>query len=120
MSRSPRQRLDDALGAIEAARIADARLKECHQAGDRDGVRIAFDAILHDLFVIGEAIKALPAHLLESEPDVPWADVKGMRDVIGHAYHRIVPSIVHATVAQDLVLVESAIVRLITRLDAKE
>lgn len=46
-------------------------------------VAIAFDSILHNLFVIGEAVKSLPPELLESEPETPSNEIATMRDVIG-------------------------------------
>lgn len=61
---------------------------------------------------MGEAVKSLPAEVLVDEPDVPWADIKGMRDVIGHAYHQIVPAVIHTTVTRDLELVADAVQRM--------
>lgn len=40
------------------------------------------------------------------------ADMKGMRDVIGHAYHQIVPAVIHTTVAHDLEVVADAVQRI--------
>jgi uncharacterized protein with HEPN domain len=44
---------------------------------------------------------------------VPWRDIKGMRDVVGHQYHRIVPAVVHATVRTSLDPLEQAVRRLL-------
>ena len=112
MTRSVHERLNDILGAIEAARHADARLASADLEQSASEARLALDALLHNLFVIGEAVKALPREVLESEPDVPWRAIKGMRDVIGHGYHRVDTRVVQSTVRQDLALVESAIERL--------
>lgn len=112
MSRSIDERLTDILDAISRARVADRRLQEAAGAGDTDGVQMAFDAILYDLFIAGEAVKSLPGDVLAGEPDVPWADIKGMRDVIGHSYHQIVPAVIHATVARDLEVVADAVQRM--------
>lgn len=112
MSRSPQERLNDVLASIERAIQADAQLTEAVETGDELRNGIAFDAILHNLFVIGEAIKSLPAELLESEPDINWGNIIGMRDVIGHHYHRIVPEIVHATIESDLKPLHAAIARM--------
>jgi len=50
----------------------------------RDSMRI--DGVLHNLHVIGEAVKKLPRELREENPDIPWSEIAGMRDVIAHAY----------------------------------
>ena len=84
-----RERCNDILSAIEGARHADARFTSADTERNSGGARLALDALLHNLFIIGEAVKALPREVLESEPDVPWRAIKGMRDVIGHGYHRV-------------------------------
>ncbi len=38
---------------------------------------------------IGEIAKRIPTELLVTQPQVPWADVKGFRDVLLHRYHEI-------------------------------
>jgi uncharacterized protein with HEPN domain len=38
------------------------------------------------LIEIGEAVKAISPDVLESVPDVAWADVAGMRDRLAHRY----------------------------------
>lgn len=113
MSRSARQRLHDVLEAIRKARVADARLQAADVAGDLEGVEMAFDAVLLDLMVIGESVKALPAEVLAREPGIPWRDLMALRDRVGHHYHRIVPAIVHSSVRHDLAPLEAAVHRLL-------
>lgn len=112
MTRSLSERCDDILEAIQSARLADQRLRLAESLGDEAGVKIAFQAILHNLFVIGEAVKAIPSEILERDPEMPWSEIAAMRDVIGHHYHRIVPDIIHRTVESDLGPLEIAVRRL--------
>jgi uncharacterized protein with HEPN domain len=112
MTRTVDERLNDILEAISHARIADKRLRLADSLGDEAGVQIAFESILHNLFVIGEAVKALPLEILDREPQTPWRDIAAMRDVIGHHYHRIVPEIIHGTVEADLGPLETTVRRL--------
>lgn len=109
MSRAVEDRLRDIIDAIAHARIADARMKAAELAGDSEGVQVAFESVLHNLFVIGEAVKAIPAEILDQAPHVPWVEIAAMRDVIGHQYHRIVPAIVHRTVEYDLTPLEGSV-----------
>lgn len=113
MTRSVADRLQDILDGIARARFADAQLQIAASAGDAAAEQMAFDSILHNLFVIGEAVKALPANVLDREPDMPWSEIASMRDVIGHHYHRVVPEIIHGTVTNDLGPLEVVIVRLL-------
>ncbi|MFM9134735.1 MAG: DUF86 domain-containing protein [bacterium] len=115
MSRSVHERLQDILHAINRARIADKRMRLAQSLADDVGLQIAFEAILHNLFVIGEAVKSLPPEMLAEDPELPWNEIAAMRDVIGHRYHRIVPDIVHRTVEEDLVPLEAAVRRLLRR-----
>ncbi|MGH2928013.1 MAG: HepT-like ribonuclease domain-containing protein [Solirubrobacteraceae bacterium] len=101
MSRHERQRLDDITAAIAAIRSHLAR-------GElRDG--LVFDAIRARLIEIGEAVKALPTDLLDRQPDVPWAQVAGMRDRLAHRYFDTSHAILAATVEEDLPELERAV-----------
>lgn len=115
MTRSLAERFDDIIEAIRSARVADQRLRLAESLGDEAGLKIAFQAILHNLFVIGEAVKSIPVDVLEQDPTTPWSEIAAMRDVIGHHYHRIVPEIIHRTVASDLGPLETAVLRLRAR-----
>ncbi len=70
-----------------------------------DGVRLR-------LIEIGEAVKRISADVLATEPDVPWADVAGMRDWLAHHYFDTTRALVQATVADDLPALEAAVRRL--------
>lgn len=39
--------------------------------------------------VIGEAVKNLSQETRELAPEIPWADIAGLRDLIAHEYFRI-------------------------------
>lgn len=104
MSRRDRQRLDDIVAAIEAIRGHLDR-------GDlTDG--LVFDAVRVRLIEIGEAVKALPAERLDHDPDMPWAQIAGMRDRLAHRYFDTSHAIVSATVSEDLPELEAAVHRL--------
>jgi len=59
-------------------------------------------AVLHALQIIGEAASRLPDSLKQRYPDVPWADIVGMRNLIVHGYYVMDVEIVWKTVHQDL------------------
>jgi uncharacterized protein with HEPN domain len=104
VSRRDRERLEDITDAIAAIRSHVSR-------GDlSDG--LIFDAVRVRLIEIGEAIKALPNTLLDTEPAIAWSDIARMRDRLAHHYFESEHSIVAATVANDLGRLEGAIARL--------
>lgn len=110
MTRRDLERLTDIRDAITAIRSHVAR-------GDlSDG--LIFDAVRVRLIEIGEAIKALPAELLETEPTLPWSDIAGMRDRLAHHYFDTEHSIVTSTVEHELAPLEAAAARLEARVDS--
>ena len=43
-------------------------------------------AILHQLMVMGEAVKRLSADFRADHPEIPWVLIAGMRDKLIHGY----------------------------------
>jgi uncharacterized protein with HEPN domain len=96
-----RQRLADVQAAIDAIRshlqrgtLADA---------------LVFDAVRIRLLEIGEAVKALPAEILDTQPAIPWSQITRMRDHLAHRYFDTAHAILQATVDDDLPELERAI-----------
>ena len=110
MSRDERDRLQDIRAAIAAIRLhlADT-IAEPHGKESQ----LLHDALLFQFVVIGEAVKNLARETQESEPDIPWADVAGLRDLIAHEYFRIDIERVLEIVDRDLPPLEQAIGRLL-------
>jgi uncharacterized protein with HEPN domain len=73
-----RQRLSDIQAAIDAIRT------HLQRGTLADG--LAFDAVRIRLLEIGEAVKALPARLLDTQPTIPWSQIAPMRDLLAHRY----------------------------------
>ena len=98
------QRLDDIPAAIAAIRPH----LTCGTLADG----LIFDAVRIRLLEIGEAVKALPAELLATDPSIPWSQIARMRDNIAHRYFDTDHAIVQATVDNDLDELDTAIARL--------
>ena len=105
MSRYRRQRLLDVQAALDAI---DGHLGR----GDlSDG--LVFDAVRVRLIEIGEAVKALPNDLLETEAGLPWSEIARMRDHLAHRYFGTTHAIVASTVSSDLPQLRQAVARLL-------
>lgn len=96
MSRSEADRLQDILAAIERCQAYRDHLAET-DLGD-----MAYDAVLRNLAVIGEAVKALPAEYKSARPDVPWPAIAGLRNVVVHEYFRVNPDVIRDILDQHL------------------
>ena len=104
MSRHERERLRDIKEAIAAIR---KHLAAAPATGE--GSTLLHDALLFQFVVIGEAVKHLAAETRESAPEIPWADVAGLRDLIAHEYFRIEIGRVLEIVEGELPALEQAI-----------
>jgi uncharacterized protein with HEPN domain len=59
-------------------------------------------AVVWNLAMIGEAARHVPETVQKASPDVPWQDMRGMRNHIVHGYDRIDPEIVWQVVQVEL------------------
>ncbi len=101
MTYRERHRLDDIQAAIDA-------IRSHLQRGDlSDG--LIFDAVRIRLLEIGEAVKALPKELLDTQPAIPWRQITRMRDHLAHRYFDTAHGILQATVDDDLPELERAV-----------
>ena len=60
------------------------------------------DAVVRQLEIIGEATKRISKDLRNKNPQVPWSDMAGMRDILIHDYIDVDLNIVYQTVAVDI------------------
>jgi uncharacterized protein with HEPN domain len=95
------QRLADIQAAIDAIR---SHLRRGDLSDD-----LVFDAIRIRLLEIGEAVKALPAELLDTQPAIPWRQIARMRDHLAHRYFDTAHAVLQATVDDDLPELERAV-----------
>ena len=88
MSRSEEQRYADILAAIQRCQDYAPHLRS------DDLAPMAYDAVLRNLAVIGEAVRSLPRESRESMPDIPWASIAGLRNIVIHEYFRVNPELI--------------------------
>ena len=49
----------------------------------------AYDAVVRNLEIVGEAAKHISEDLRKQLPDIEWRKIAGMRDMLAHAYFGI-------------------------------
>lgn len=96
MSRSDRERFADILAAIQRCEDYEPYLRS-EELGP-----MAYDAVLRNLAVIGEAVRSLPTETREAMPDVPWAAIAGLRNIVVHEYFRVNPDLILDIVDEQL------------------
>jgi uncharacterized protein with HEPN domain len=110
MSRGEQERLRDIGDAIDA--IHDHLKRVDKTAPEMDDL-LLHDALLFQFVVIGEAVKHLAPETRDSAPEIPWADIAGLRDLIAHEYFRIDIHRVLEIVDHDLPPLEQTVNRLL-------
>jgi hypothetical protein len=68
--------------------------------------RLVTDAVVRNLEVIGEAARHIPEEIQRQFPDIPWVEMKGMRNILIHEYFGVSLEIVWKTAQEDLPPVE--------------
>ena len=92
------QRITDMVECIESSREYVASLDFEAFRADAKTVK----AVIRDLTVIGEAAVNVPDWLIERHPEVPWAKMRAMRDIVVHEYFGIDERIVWDTARNNL------------------
>lgn len=71
------------------------------------------DAVVHNLLVIGEAARCLPAAVKAQHPDIDWIAINGLRNRIAHEYFGLSLSVIWAIVQTDLPHLEKQLTALL-------
>ena len=64
--------------------------------------RKTVDAVVRNLIIIGEAAVHVPEEIYLKYPEVPWQDMRGMRNFVVHEYFRAGDAVIWDTVQVDL------------------
>ncbi|WP_321416307.1 DUF86 domain-containing protein [uncultured Desulfobacter sp.] len=60
------------------------------------------DAVIRNLEIIGEAAANVPQEIQELYADIPWYQMKGMRNILIHEYFGVDNDVLWSTIKKDL------------------
>lgn len=93
-------RVTDILGSIE-------RIFEYTQYMDFEKFKSdkkTIDAVVRNFEIIGEAASHIPEEISQAHPEIPWRDMRDMRNILAHEYFGVNENIVWTTIQDDLPL----------------
>lgn len=93
-----RFRVEDMLGAL--ARIQSYTAGLTRDQFLADGKTI--DAVVRNLITIGEAATRVPEDVTNAYPQIPWSDMRDLRNFVVHEYFGISNEVIWTTVQNDL------------------
>ena len=91
-------RIEDILEAIERVFRYTAGMDEKAFAEDEKTV----DAVIRNMTVIGEAARFIPQEVEANYTHIPWAKMRGFRNVVVHEYFGVSTAILWQTVQANL------------------
>lgn len=108
----------------DSDRVLLAHMRECiervreYTAGDRarfETSRLIQDAVIRNLQTLTESSQRLSDSIKAAEPQVPWRELAGFRNVIVHGYLGMDLAAVWLVVEQDLPPLAAALDRMVVR-----
>jgi len=91
-------RIDHSLHAIDKIQRYTAGMTLQSFAADE----LVVDAVIRNFLVIGEAARNIPAEVQRAHPELPWAQMQGMRNILVHDYDVVNLDIVWNTIQTNL------------------
>lgn len=76
-----------------------------------------FDACIRNFQILGESSAKVPKEIQSELSEIPWAEIKGMRNILVHEYFGVSSSVIWATVKKELPKLRGALNRAIQRYD---
>ena len=105
----------DAIGRatdmLEAIATIEAAIRG-HDAATFPTDRKARDAVLWNLTVLGEAVRGIPNEVQAAHPEIPWAKMRAMRNLLVRQYFGSDDQIVWATATLNVLPLAAALRRL--------
>jgi uncharacterized protein with HEPN domain len=82
-----------------------------------DASRLVQDAVIRNLQTLAESSQRLSVDIKSTEPQIPWRDLAGFRNVIVHGYLGVDLDAVWLVVENDLPALTAALSRMASRLE---
>ncbi len=109
---SPRNwkfRLEDIIEVLDRISQYVEDLDYTHWLKDQKTI----DAVVRNLEIIGEAAANVPQEIQDQFSEIPWYQMKGMRNILIHEYFGLDSEVIWKTVQEDLPLLKEKIKKIV-------
>ena len=106
-----RDRLQDIIEAIAQIEAEQAKGRTAFE-----GSPLVQVWMVHNLMIIGEAVRSIDSATRQRYPSVPWRQIAGMRNVLVHDYFRINQEIVWETVEKHVPVLKAEMQKILSEL----
>ena len=93
----------------DTARKAEATIVQQLQ---RDRIRML--ALERSMELIGEAARRVSRGMQNNNPQIPWKEIIGLRNILAHEYGRVDHALLHATATKDVPALIAALEKLVS------
>jgi len=104
-------RIEDILEAINAIEEYTAGME--FSAWEKD--RKTIDAVIRNFEIIGEAATHVPEEIQKEFGEIPWAKMKGIRNILIHEYFGVDTDVVWESIQKDIPLLKEMLERIENR-----
>ena len=80
--------------------------------------RKTIEAAQFNFIVIGEAARHVPEDIVAQHPEVAWREMRGLRNIVAHAYFNVSLPVLWETMVSDLPPLVAAIRELLEQIEA--
>ncbi|MDN6486990.1 DUF86 domain-containing protein [Ancrocorticia populi] len=94
--------VEERIGDIQSAIARSLRYVDSLDDADTDIADMAVDAIERNIAVIGEAVRHLPDSVTQALPEIDWAAIRGMRNILIHEYFGVDNVVLREVVTSEL------------------
>jgi len=91
-------RIEHILEAIAKIQRYTAGMSEEAFAADD----LVVDAVQRNFTIIGEAARQIPVDIQRKHPEIPWARMQGMRNILVHEYDAVKLNVIWRTIQDNL------------------
>ena len=79
--------------------------------------QLTYDAVLRNVGLIGVAASRIPKEVYQAHPEIPWNEIRGLRNRLAHTYEHVDDNIIWSVIQEGIPTLELQLRELLNRID---